>query len=110
MAKKVVVQLIDDFDGSEATETVSFALDGTNYEIDLSDENAAKLRGDFAQWVKAGHRVSASSRRGPARGVSRPSGPSESSKIREWARDRGIEVSARGRIPEDVRNQYLSEN
>src|SRR6202000_314968 len=58
MAKKVTVTLVDDFDGAGAAdETVEFGLDGVTYEIDLSNKNAAKLRGDLKQWVAAGRRV-----------------------------------------------------
>ena len=62
MAKKVVVELIDDTDSSPAAETVSFALDGVSYEIDLSDENAAGLRSALAPWISAGRRVSGARR------------------------------------------------
>jgi len=48
MAQKVDVRFVDDLDGSEASGTVSFALDGRAYEIDLSEENAAKLRDSLA--------------------------------------------------------------
>ena len=57
MAQKVQVVLVDDLDGGEADETVSFALDGVSYEIDLSSKNAAALRDAFATWVGHGRRV-----------------------------------------------------
>lgn len=38
-AQKTYVQLIDDLDGSEADETVTFALDGKVYVIDLAASN-----------------------------------------------------------------------
>ena len=44
MARELIEKLIDDLDGSEATETVTFGLDGTSYEIDLNKKNAAALR------------------------------------------------------------------
>ena len=65
MAKKVQIILEDDIDGSEAAETVSFALDGTSYEIDLSDANAAKLRDSLALFI--GHAQKVSGRRGSAK-------------------------------------------
>ncbi|SNU01882.1 Lsr2 protein [Ruaniaceae bacterium KH17] len=106
MAKKVVVELIDDTDSSPAAETVSFALDGVSYEIDLSDENAAGLRSALAPWISAGRRVS-----GARRTAARASkGGSDASAIRAWARAKGIEVSERGRIPADLRAQYAAEN
>lgn len=51
MAKRTITMLVDDLDGSKAAETVSFAVDGVSYEIDVSEENAAKLRDDFAVWT-----------------------------------------------------------
>ena len=52
MAKKVQVLLVDDVDkSSPADETVSFSLDGVSYEIDLTSDNAAKLRDDLAVWI-----------------------------------------------------------
>ena len=57
MAQKVQVLLVDDLDGGEASETVSFALDGNNYEIDLSGKNATELRDSFAKYVGAARKV-----------------------------------------------------
>ena len=48
MAQQVNVKFVDDLDGSDAAGTVSFGLDGKTYEIDLSDDNAAKLRDSLA--------------------------------------------------------------
>ncbi len=107
MAKKSVVQLLDDIDGSLATQSVSFAFDGVSYEIDLNDAHAAEIRDAFAPWIaraqRIGGRKATRSAAAPA-----PSG-SDAAKIREWARARGIEVSERGRIPAEVRNAYLRE-
>lgn len=108
MAKKVIVQLVDDLDGSEAAETVTFALDGVSYEIDLSEANATALRSDLAKWV------SSATRTGGRRATRASSGSSarpanESAKIRQWAREQGIEVSERGRIPADLRERYERE-
>lgn len=104
MAQKIQVILIDDLDGSTADETVTFALDGVNYEIDLTKENAAALRDDFAKWVGAARKVtSRGSQR--SRGASRRSG-SDAERIRAWARENGHKVSDRGRIPQAVRDAY----
>ena len=51
MAQKVQVLLVDDIDGSDADETVTFSLDGVSYEIDLTDANAQKLRDDLSTWI-----------------------------------------------------------
>src|SRR5699024_12117139 len=96
MAQKVRVLLIDDVDGTDAEETVTFALDGVTYEIDLNAKNAGKLRDAFAPWVGSARRSGGrkiAGRRGSAR-----SGPSESQKIREWAKQNGYKVSDRGRV------------
>lgn len=108
MAQRVQVLLEDDTDSSVADETVSFALDGVRYEIDLSAANAAQLREDFAHWV--GHARS-SGRRPSGR---RKSGGSASTRranvsaVREWARSRGMQVSDRGRVPAAVQEAYDS--
>lgn len=51
------VNLVDDIDGGDATQSVPFTLDGTAYEIDLSDDNAARLREEFAPFIDAGRRT-----------------------------------------------------
>jgi hypothetical protein len=106
MAQKVQVQLIDDIDGAPADETVTFALDGVTYEIDLTDAHAKALRESFAEWV--GHARRAGGRRTPARragGATRPAS-SDAGKIRDWARQNGYEVSERGRISAEIREAY----
>jgi hypothetical protein len=112
MAQRVQVLIVDDVDGTtDADETVTFALDGVNYEIDLSSDNAAQLRDDFAQWI--GHaRRAGGSRRSGSRGSSRGSSGGGGAKrkdlsaIREWARENGYEVSDRGRISGAVQEAY----
>ena len=103
MAQQVNIVLVDDIDGSEAEETVSFALDGKEYEIDLSAKNAAKLRAVFAPYV--GHARRAASRRRGARGAA--GGPSPAD-IRAWARDNGFDVPDRGRVSSEVRDAYTA--
>jgi hypothetical protein len=103
MAQKVQIILEDDLDGSEATETVSFALDGTSYEIDLNEQNAAKLRGALAGYIGHGRKVSGGGRRAARR--SAVSGHS-AKEVRDWARSNGYTVPDRGRIPADVRSAF----
>lgn len=105
MAQKVTIVLVDDLDGSEATETVQFALDGKNYEIDLNEKNAEKLRDAVAPWLGHARRVSGSSakaRRANATGAGR----TDTKDVREWARSNGFAVSERGRIPANVLEAY----
>lgn len=110
MARRIVHQLVDDIDGTVLEigegETVSFSLDGTAYEIDLKDDNAAALREAFAPYVTAGRRTSAGR---AARGTAakrRTSSSSETAAIRAWAKDNGHAVSERGRIPAAVIEAY----
>lgn len=105
MAQRVQVLLVDDLDNSDADETVTFALDGVTYEIDLNEANAAKLRDALAPWVgharRSGGRKSAS-RNGSGGGARRKN----VSAVREWARKNGHDVSERGRIPAAVQEAY----
>lgn len=107
MAQKVLVQLVDDIDGSEladgAGETVQFGLDGKSYEIDLSNRNAKALRKALATYIDAGRKVSGSRR-------STRSAGSDSKAIRAWAKENGVDVPDRGRIPASVRSQYEAAN
>jgi hypothetical protein len=107
MAQRVQVILVDDVSGGDATETVEFALDGVTYEIDLNDENATRLREDFASWIGQARR-SGGRRQTRRRGTS-TSGPSEDlSKIREWGRENGYKVSSRGRVSQELRDAYAA--
>jgi hypothetical protein len=109
------VRLVDDLDGEQATETVQFAIDGKSYEIDLSDDNAGKLRDAFAEFVAAARRVTG--RRGRATATATAAAPrrpatdrEQNQAIREWARKRAMKVSDRGRIPTEVLEAYHREN
>lgn len=109
MAQRTIVELTDDIDGSKADETVTFALEGKSYQIDLSEQNAAKLRGAFAEYVGAARRVGgnagAPGGRGKRdRGARRST--SETAPMREWAKANGHSVSERGRIPAAVVAAY----
>jgi hypothetical protein len=103
MARKVEVTLIDDLDGGEADETVSFGLDGTRYEIDLSAANAKKLRNSLAKFVDAARKDKGARQpvRGAVRKAAAPAGPNTSD-VREWAKAQGYEVSERGRVANDL--------
>lgn len=104
MAQKIKVYLIDDIDGTDATETINFGIEGVDYEIDLNDEHAAELRGAFDKWVTHARRVGG--RRTRRAAGSRTAGSSDAAAIRQWARENGYEVSERGRIPAEVREAY----
>jgi nucleoid-associated protein Lsr2 len=103
MAQKVTVELEDDLDGSPADETVRFGFDGTEYAIDLSEKNAQAFRAQLAPFVEHARNRG----RGPARRPTRTvAGRQRSGEVRAWAKDQGILVSARGRIPATVIEQY----
>src|SRR3954447_633821 len=118
MARRIVHQLVDDLDGTVLEpgegETVLFSLDGTAYEIDLTDENAASSRDSFARYIAAARSVSRAGARGSN---SKPSGGGGDSKrrrtgqqdfgpVREWAKSNGYKVSERGRVPASVLEAY----
>jgi hypothetical protein len=109
MAQRVQVILEDDFDGGEADETVEFGLDGAEYEIDLSSDNAQKLRDALAPWVGAARRTGGRRKRAAAsapRAAASSNGSSNTSDIRAWAQENGFEVSSRGRVSAEVREAY----
>ncbi|MGW6535203.1 histone-like nucleoid-structuring protein Lsr2 [Streptomyces sp. NPDC055051] len=104
MAQKVEILLVDDLDGTEASQTVNFALDGKTYEIDLSDANAAKLREELAPYLGAGRKTSGG--RAPVRRMGSAKPSQDSGAIREWARQNGHDVSERGRVPAHIKAAY----
>jgi hypothetical protein len=102
MAQRVNVLLVDDIDGSDAAETIAFGLDGTRYEIDLNSGHARELREQLEPFVKAARRVSP-----PAgRPRNRRGDDAINKEIRNWARERGLGVNDRGRIPAPIVAQY----
>lgn len=105
MAQRVQVILVDDLDGGEAEESITFGLDGVTYEIDLSSKNAAALREDLAKWIgharrSGGRRVSGTRRAGgsPRR--------QDLQAVRDWGRDNGYTVSDRGRVSAELQQAY----
>lgn len=109
MAQKVTVLLVDDIDGGQADETVSFSLDGVSYEIDLSAANAATFRDSLAKYVGTARRVGGRAARGGA-GRRRAGGDTRTAQIREWARSHGHKVNERGRIPATIVEAYEKAN
>ncbi|MSS44966.1 Lsr2 family protein [Cutibacterium sp. WCA-380-WT-3A] len=101
MAQRVRVDLVDDVDGSPAEESVNFALDGVNYVIDLSAENASKLRDDLSAWVDHARRTGGRRTRGR-----RPTGGPTANEVRKWAKSQGYKVSERGRVSNEIREAY----
>ena len=103
MAQKVTVALEDDLDGGPADQTVRFGLDGAEYEIDLSSRNAVAFRAQLAPFTERARKPGRGPRSGPGRSTS---SRERSGGVRAWARNQGIAVSDRGRIPASVIEQY----
>ena len=107
--KKQITQLVDDLDGTVLENgtgsTIRFALDGRQYEIDLSDANAQRLRSALAPFISAGRSVAGASRSSSPRRASR-NASGELAAIRAWAQNNGYAVGDRGRISAEVRDAY----
>lgn len=112
MAQKIQVMLIDDLDGGEAAETITFAVDGTSYEVDLSDKNADKFRKAIKPFVENGRRKgkqtgrTTAGPRGTSRTASNVSKKAGTEEIRQWAKQQGLTVADRGRIAANIVKQY----
>lgn len=109
MAQKTVVTVVCDLphDGEiEGNETVSFAFDGSSYEIDVCSAHAKELRDTFAAYAERARRVSSAAAVGRRRKARTGPGRERSSEIRAWARQRGHKVSERGRIPASIISEY----
>lgn len=110
MAKQIIHKLVDDIDGGDADETIKFALDGIQYEIDLSKKNAAKLRDVFAPYVANSTKVGrggvvVGGRAARGRGVA-TADREQNKAIRAWAKKEGRDISDRGRIPQEIVDEY----
>jgi nucleoid-associated protein Lsr2 len=103
MAQKVTVELEDDLTGGPAEQTVRFAFEGSDYEIDLSAKNAATFGKQLAPYIEHARRAGRAPARRPGRTVANRQ---RSGDIRAWAKEHGLAVSGRGRIPAGVVEQY----
>jgi hypothetical protein len=103
VAQRVIVTLEDDLGGGPADETVHFAFGGAEYEIDLTAKNAKAFRKKLAPFVEHARKAGRSQSRRPGRAAA---SRQRSGDIRAWAKDHGIAVSERGRIPASVMEQY----
>lgn len=126
MAQKVLVQLVDDLDGSEADQSVTFGLDGVSFEIDLTDAHAEELRASIDKFVQSGRRLGGRSTTVRRPSASRSSGkavaapapaqpgsrnlPASQETIRAWARSNGFTVGPRGRIAQAIVDAFKEAN
>jgi hypothetical protein len=104
VAQKIQTLFLDDIDGSEAEGTVRFGLDGAEYEIDLSVTHSEELHKALAPYVAHARKVGGARR--AARGGRRNATGIDTHKVREWAREQGIDIKERGRVPAGVMEQY----
>ena len=105
MAQKIQTLFIDDIDGSEAEGTIRFGLDGTYYEIDLNADHSSALRTTLGTYIAHARKVSAAPRRAP-RGGRKSASFIDTVAVRAWAREQGIDIKERGRVPASVVVQY----
>lgn len=109
MAQKIQTLFIDDIDGGAAEGTVRFALDGTEYEIDLNAKHSEELRSAIGKYVTHARKVGGGARRaGRAAGrAGRGAGSAlNTTEIRNWAREQGYDIKDRGRVPADLVAKY----
>jgi hypothetical protein len=111
MAQKVITEFIDDIDGSPAERTFTFAVDGTNYEIDLSADNITEFKSAIGGFIESARKVkgsrSSEGRRTRNAGVDggRQS-PAQTRAVRDWARQHGHSINDRGRIPASIQQAF----
>jgi hypothetical protein len=106
MAKRVITTLEDDLDGSEANETITFSIDGAEYEIDLNDAHANELREALKKYRSVAHKTAGRVR--PTRRPTAGAGGNDTKAVRAWAIENGIPISTRGRIQADVMERYAA--
>jgi hypothetical protein len=106
LAQRVRVQLVDDLNGEEAQETVRFGFEGTEYEIDLTAENAEKLRSVLAEYVEKGRKANGGKRGQGAFKSSSRNKREDTQQVRQWAQENGYNPSSRGRINQSIVDAY----
>ena len=102
MATKIDILLSDHLDGSAASETVAFSLDGISYQLDLSAKNATAMRKAVEPYVLAARPVESAPHRRSARTVKRPFDEVDPKAVRAWAASNKVDLPPRGRIPASV--------
>lgn len=105
MAQKLIVAFTDDLDGSDAAETISFSFERKNYEIDLNEGHAEEFRSAMQKYIKAA-RSTDKSKAQPK--TVKKTGAISSKDIRAWAETQNIEMNPRGRLKQEVVDQYMA--
>ncbi|MER7960360.1 Lsr2 family protein [Streptomyces sp. NPDC096030] len=109
MAQRVVTLFTDDITGSEGQDisTHTFSLDGIMYEIDLGHDSYQQFLDALGPFIRSGRKTGSSSRASRKKRQSKPSDAKlDAGRVRAWAQSQGLEVSARGRIPKELREKY----
>ena len=105
MAQRIQTLFIDDIDGGEADGTVRFALDGAEYEIDLSSKHDQELRSALRGYIDLARKVSGARKGAPGRPGRKPSAVNTVA-VRAWARENGFDIKDRGRVPAELVDKY----
>ena len=106
MAQKIETLFIDDIDGGAAEGTVRFGLDGTDYEIDLSTAHGSELRKTLETYIAHARKAGGTTRRAVRGGGRRSASAIDTVKVRGWAKEQGIDIKDRGRVPANIVEQY----
>ena len=104
MVQKIQTLFVDDIDGGEAEGTVRFGLDATDYEIDLSVAHSEELHKTLAPYIAHARKTGA--RRGASARGRRNAAAIDTHKVRTWAREHGIQIKERGRVPAGIVEKY----
>jgi Lsr2 len=107
MAQKIQTLFIDDIDGGAAEGTVRFGLDGSDYEIDLSGTHSAELHAALTKYIEHARKVGGTAKR-TTRGSRKAVSTVDTTAVRAWAKDKGMGIKDRGRVPASVVEKYLA--
>jgi hypothetical protein len=106
MAKRVITTLEDDLDGSDANETITFSINGAEYEIDLNDAHANELHEALKEYTSVARKTAGHAR--PTRRLTAGARGNDTKSVRAWAIENGIPISARGRLQAEVMERYAA--
>ncbi len=111
MATKVIT--VDDVDGYEGEDVAKrdFEVGETKYTLDLGDTNFKKLQEALELLAPFLEKATVIKQAGRSRKSTTDTAPRlhgySNSDVREWATGEGIEVSARGKIADDVYIKFI---
>ncbi|MGO4586743.1 Lsr2 family protein [Arthrobacter sp. 2RAF6] len=108
MTREVIPRLVDDLDGSEATQTIEFSFQGISYQFDLNDSNATYFESLLSPYIEKGAKQG-----GVTAGTKRTAAASTLTKartkrLRAWALEHQIPMADRGKIAQHIVERYES--